>query len=203
MRSIDGFGRAALRRSLVDEHGDRHAPGALAREHPVGAVLDHAAQRVLAAVRHEARLVDGVERLARSCRQPLDVAVHGDEPLRRVAEDDRLLGAPGMRDSRASGGRAQTGCRLDQRLDDRLVGVALLALVGDDASTFKTRRIRGEGTVGADREGDGCSRCQALQLRRVLQSRFQNRPAMTGGCMHEAGAGFVGHMVARNIGTLN
>ena len=33
---------------FLDEHGDRHAPGALARDHPVGARLDHAGDAVFA-----------------------------------------------------------------------------------------------------------------------------------------------------------
>ena len=33
---------------LAHEHGDRHAPGALARDHPVGPALDHAGDAVLA-----------------------------------------------------------------------------------------------------------------------------------------------------------
>ena len=39
---------------LLDEHGDRHAPGALARDHPVGPALDHAGDAVLARGRHPA-----------------------------------------------------------------------------------------------------------------------------------------------------
>ena len=35
-------------RLLLDEHRDRHAPGALARDHPVGPALDHAVDAVLA-----------------------------------------------------------------------------------------------------------------------------------------------------------
>ena len=40
----------------------------------------------------------------------VDVLVHRDEPLRRIAEDDRLLRAPGMRDIGASAGRARSAC---------------------------------------------------------------------------------------------
>ncbi len=39
---------------LAHEHGDRHAPGALARDHPVGPALDHAGDAVLALRRHPA-----------------------------------------------------------------------------------------------------------------------------------------------------
>src|SRR6195256_5879828 len=44
---------------LADEHGDRHAPGALARDHPVGLALDHAGDAVLALRRHPAGGLDG------------------------------------------------------------------------------------------------------------------------------------------------
>ncbi len=37
--------------------------------------------------------------------------------------------------------------RFDQRLDDGLVGVALLAFVGDDALALEARRFKGEGAV--------------------------------------------------------
>ena len=53
--------RHDLARLLVLEHGDGHAPGALARDHPVGPRLDHAAQAVLARGRHELGLGDGLQ----------------------------------------------------------------------------------------------------------------------------------------------
>ena len=68
--------------------------------------------------------------------------VHGDEPLRRVAEDHRLLGAPGMRILVLEPPARDERAGLDQRLDDRLVGVALLALVVDDALALEDRRRR-------------------------------------------------------------
>ena len=43
---LENFDRAV--RLFLDEHGDRHAPGALARDHPVGPRLDHAGDAVLA-----------------------------------------------------------------------------------------------------------------------------------------------------------
>jgi hypothetical protein len=56
--SIDGFVDQHFT-LLIGKDGDRHAPGALAGQHPVRAVLDHGAQSVLAGGRHEAGLVDG------------------------------------------------------------------------------------------------------------------------------------------------
>ena len=53
--------RHDLARLLVLEYGDGHAPGALARNHPVGPRLDHAAQTVLAGEGHELGLGDGLQ----------------------------------------------------------------------------------------------------------------------------------------------
>ncbi len=77
---------------LVGEDGDRHAPGALTRDAPIGTALDHRLNAVLALGRNPARVVDRGQRLL-----PQSVHIHADEPLRRVAEDQRRLGAPGMR----------------------------------------------------------------------------------------------------------
>ena len=108
----------------VDEQRDRHAPGALAAEHPVGPPFDHRADAVAALVGHEAGPTDRVQRhfaqarragmslvvdhrvaalvlpalLARAQRrQVLKRAVHRHEPLRGAAEDDLGLRAPRMR----------------------------------------------------------------------------------------------------------
>ena len=53
---LQDFGRAVG--LLAHEHRDRHAPGALARDHPVGPALDHAGDAVLAGGRHPARRLD-------------------------------------------------------------------------------------------------------------------------------------------------
>ena len=137
---------------LAHEHGDRHAPGALARDHPVGPALDHAGDAVLArrpapsAVSLMARGA-GAQRVARPAApsaSPRCRLVHRDEPLRRVAEDHRLLRAPGVRILMLEPAARDQHAGLDQRLDDGLVGVALLALVGDDALAGEARRLLGE-----------------------------------------------------------
>ena len=87
----------------LDEAGERHAPGALARQHPVGAGLDHRVEAVAAGLRRP--LDEAVDRGQRALADGLAVGVHavaeravdGDEPLRGVAVDDRGLGAPGVR----------------------------------------------------------------------------------------------------------
>ncbi len=53
----------------------------------------------------------------------------------------------------------------DQGLDDCLVGIALLALVVDDALAREARRLLGEGAVFVDGIGNG----------RIDAARFQRR----------------------------
>ena len=86
-----------------DEAGQRHAPGALARQHPVGAGLDHRVEAVAAGLRvpcdqpvdrGQRALADGAAIVVHAVVERL---VDGDEPLRGVAVDDRGLGAPGVR----------------------------------------------------------------------------------------------------------
>ena len=71
--------------------GDRHPPGALAGDAPVGTVLDHAVDPLLAPAGNPLDLVDVLQRLF-----PEIVRLHADEPLLGGAEDDRLLAAPAV-----------------------------------------------------------------------------------------------------------
>ena len=99
-----------------------------------------ARRRGLARRRHEAGGVDR-GKSARAQRVtvsavavvPSAVLVHVDEPLRRVAEDHRLLRPPGMRILVLQPSARKQRVVLDQLVDDGLVGVALLAVVVDDA----------------------------------------------------------------------
>ena len=115
---VDGRIVEVLVGALLDEQRDRHAPGALARQHPVGPPFHHRADAVLALLGHPAGLADGLERelaqrggivleraalvvpaLARGAFGMLDpdCAVHRHEPLRRAAEDHLGLGTPRVR----------------------------------------------------------------------------------------------------------
>ena len=128
---------------LVDEHRDRHAPGALARDVPVRPRLDHRAQAVVAGARHEACRVDRRQRLF--AQGPADLGdrlIHGDEPLRRVAEDDRRLGAPGMRIGVGDATRGEQLAHLVEQRDGGAVGVALLAVLRVDALAREQRHMR-------------------------------------------------------------
>ena len=53
---VENLDRAV--RLLLDEQRDRHAPGALPRDHPVGARFDHAGDALFALLRHPARRFD-------------------------------------------------------------------------------------------------------------------------------------------------
>ena len=56
----------------LDEQSDRHAPRALAADHPVGPPLDHRAEAVAALLRHEAGVGDRLHReLAQASPSPL------------------------------------------------------------------------------------------------------------------------------------
>ncbi len=75
-----------------------------------------------------------------------------------------------------------------QCTDHRLVGIALLALVGDDALAFEARRILGEEAIGIDGEGDGTVH--------LLHPDIVVVGAMAGCGVHEAGAGVIGDVIA-------
>ena len=59
---IDVFVVQDLVAALANEYRQRHAPGALSREHPVGLARHHALDAVLAGGRNPARLLDRLER---------------------------------------------------------------------------------------------------------------------------------------------
>ena len=67
--------------------------------------------------------------------------------------------------------------RLRQRIDDGLIGVALVALVVDDALALEARRILGETPVAVDGEGDGgvdAAPCSSAPL--AIQMSKSSRP---------------------------
>ncbi len=85
---------------------------------------------------------------------------------------------------------------LDQRLDHGLVGVALLALVVDDALAGEARRVIGEGAVLVDGVGDGGVDAALLEFARIRHPDVEVLAAVAGRGVHEAGAGVVGDVVA-------
>ena len=147
---------------------------------------------------------DGVQARARAtCRPDLSIVlVHGDEPLRRVAEDDRLLRAPRMRILVLEAAARDQHAGVDQRLDHRLVGVALLALVVDDALAREAGRGLGEGAVLVDGVGDGGVDAARFERGLVFHPDVEVLAAVAGRGVHEAGAGVVGDVLAGEQGHL-
>ena len=199
----------------VDEQSDRHAPRALAAEHPVGAALDHAANAVAALRGDEARVVDrlhrrlpqrrrgaevllgGVDRAAFAfpalfaARLGLDVRhhlVHRDEPLRGGAEDDLGLRAPAVRIAVLIVGAGGEQCAgVAEVRADRAVGGVELG-VDHAALAAEPRPILAIFAVALDRE-DGVDAVRLAQVEIVL--------AMVGCHMDEAGAAVGGDEIAR------
>ena len=202
----EGFDNARVDRRIVQhfagrrvgENGDRHAPGALARDHPIRPLLDHGVQAVPARRREEAGCVDGIER---GLAQALRLAVaHADEPLRRVAEDDRLFRAPGMGVLVLQAAARDQGIGFGEGRDHRPVGAALLPLVGNDEFAGKAGRVFGERTVGADGEGNRDIESEGLERRFVAGPDLEIVPAVAGRGVDEAGAGIVGNVLAGQQG---
>ena len=84
-QELGAAGRAA-------EGRDRHAPGPLPADAPVGAERDHRLDPRLAPAGQPADLVDRLEGPAAQV-----VVVHADEPLLGRPEDHRLLASPAVR----------------------------------------------------------------------------------------------------------
>ena len=82
---------------LVVDRRDRHAPGALAADAPVGAGLDGAADALLAGLRHPRDVADFGEGFGARGGAGGHRLVERDEPLVDGAEDDRGLRAPAVR----------------------------------------------------------------------------------------------------------
>ena len=91
---------------------------------------------------------------------------------------------------------------LDQRLDHRLVGVALLALVGEDALAGEAGRLIGEAAVGVDGVGNGGVDACARKLCARSPSRLEVFAAVPGSGVDETGTGVVGDMIARQAAEL-
>ncbi len=192
----------------LDEQGDRHAPGALAAEHPVGAPLDHRSDAVAALFGDEAGVGDGAQCQLAERRRLLDRAalivpallgealamiarqrpVHRHEPLRRAAVDDLGLRPPRMRiavhEVRAGG---EQGAGFAQVRADRPVRRVELG-VDDAALPAQPQPVLAILAVALDRE----HRVDAVRL-----AQLEIVLAMVGRHVDEARALVGGDEVAR------
>ncbi len=199
----------------VDEQRDRHAPCALAAEHPVGAPLDHRPDAVAALGGDEAGVVDrlhrrlpqgrgvaqalfgGIDRAAFALPAPfaarlgLDMRhhlVHRHEPLRGAAEDDLGFRAPAMRIAVlvvGAGGKQRAG--VAEVAADRSVGGVELG-VDDRSLTAEPCPVGAIFAVALDRE-NGVEAVRLAEVEVIL--------AMVGRHMDKAGAAVGGDEIAR------
>ncbi len=85
---------------------------------------------------------------------------------------------------------------LDQRIDDRPVRVADLALVGDDAPALEARRLVGEGAVLVDGVGNAGVDAALLKQPRARRPKLEVLAPMAGRGVDEARARVFRDMVA-------
>ncbi len=98
---------------------------------------------------------------------------------------------PAARDDVAGGG---------ERLDDGLVGIALLALVVDDALAFEAGGMRGERAVLIDGVRNGGIDVARSQCARIGGPDFEVLAAVARCGVDEAGAGVIGDVIAGEEG---
>ena len=162
---------------LVDEQRDRHAPGALPRNAPVGAIFDHRADPPFAPAGHPAHGTDGLQRIATQIR-----LFHPDEPLRGGAEGHRALVPPAVRVAVRIGCVSQQRAALAQHLDDGFVGLP-------DVQPFEQTSAGNEGAVAGNR---------IEHLQTVFLTDLKVLLAVTRGGVHRTGTGVQGHVFAQN-----
>src|SRR6516162_2819846 len=107
----------------MGEHRDWYSPSALARDAPFRLALDHRFDPVTPLRRDPSRLGDRFQRLL-----PHTVRLHADEPLRRVAKDQRRLRAPGVRIEMHESATGQEPAGSVDRSDHRSVSIPWLAV---------------------------------------------------------------------------
>src|SRR5262249_56198294 len=122
--------------------------------------------------------------------------VDGDEGWGGVAEDHGLLRAPGMRVLMLKPAARDQYAGLLERRDHRLVGIALLAGVGEHALAGEARCVIGERAVLVDGVGNDGVDAALFERGLVGSPHLEVLAAVAGGGMHEAGAGIVGDVVA-------
>ena len=163
-------------RLLAHKYRDRHAPGALAADAPIGPRRHHGPDAIAPRLRHEMRLGNGIQRFG---ADRIGI-IHGDEPLRRRAENHGLLGPPAMRIAMRELTRRGERPRCLHR---RINGCMRL----EDMQALKPRRVMGEGAVIIHGFRDRQVMC-AAQIEVIL--------AMARRDMHEPCAGFGGDEIA-------
>ena len=166
---------------LAVEDRDRNAPKALPGDAPVGSVGHHAGHPFFTPRGKPLHFPDLLERAAAQT-----LLVHADEPLLGGPEDDRVLAAPAVRVGVGDGLLGQQSTALAQKIDDGRIGL-------EDMHPFPRRSLDGELAAMIDRRED---------LEAILATHLEVVGAVTGRCVHEAGAGLDRHMLAEDEDSL-
>lgn len=126
---------------LADEDGDRHAPGALARQQSGrSSIMERRRVWPCAGTKRVASMAFSA-RCAASCRR--QAACPYGRTIAVCCGRSPASGAPAMRVAVLQPTAREQHAALDQRVDDGLVSVALLAVVVDDTRR-PARTIRAE-----------------------------------------------------------
>src|SRR5262249_38502512 len=89
-------------------------------------------------------------RRAWRCPQGL---IHGDEPLRCIAKDHRLLGTPGVGVLVLQSTARDQHTGMHKRLDDGVVSITLVAFLVDYTTALEVRCVVGQAPVCVHGEG--------------------------------------------------
>ncbi len=162
---------------FIEEYREGHAPGALARDAPVGARFDGAVNAVSAPGGHPFYFVDFGKSLAAKVFQ-------GDEELLDRAEDNGCFRAPAVRVGVLVDFSAKEVSALREDFDDAVVGFENVG-----ADQFFEAHLVGEFTFVIDGREDG----EAVLLACDVIVR-----AMAGGDVNCSGAGFGGDEVGED-----
>ena len=179
--------------------GQRHAPSALARQHPVRPRLDHRVQAIAARWRRPChKMVDGIQRPLTNCiaictHAVIQRLVDGHKPLRGVAVDQRRFRAPRMGVGMLELALGKQSARSRQRLDIADVGRTFFAFRRKDRLAAEQGQVGAVRPVSFDVIGHGQAKLDAHLIVVVT---------MAGGRMHKPRARIIGHMVAGQKGNV-
>ena len=163
---------------FIDKNRQRHAPARWRETTQSGrfSIMEKIRLRPLGG--YQLTFVDFFQR-----RFAQAVCLHRDEPLRRVAEYERRLGAPAMGILMTQFAFGEQAVGLNQRADNRAIGIAVFAFIIKHALAGKDRHAVEINAAFIDGE---------RHFNIVLYAQFKVIFAVAGRNMHQPGAGFIG-----------